>query len=158
MNAAVFFQFKWRMCMNLCSKLVAVALMAAAAPWVVAPAAAMPVSSLGVLQDATTPPVEAVRYRHGGWYGGRGYGVGAGIVAGAIIGGAIAGRGYGYGAYGYAPYGYSGYSYDPGYDDEGYVAVAPGGGGDGYCMQRYRSYDPASGTFLGYDGLRHPCP
>ena len=22
----------------------------------------------------------------------------------------------------------------------------------------YRSYDPASGTFLGYDGARHPCP
>jgi len=27
-----------------------------------------------------------------------------------------------------------------------------------YCAQRYRSYDPASGTFLGYDGARHPCP
>jgi hypothetical protein len=27
-----------------------------------------------------------------------------------------------------------------------------------YCMQRYRSYDPASQTFLGFDGLRHPCP
>ena len=27
-----------------------------------------------------------------------------------------------------------------------------------YCAQRYRSYDPASGTYLGYDGLRHPCP
>jgi hypothetical protein len=25
------------------------------------------------------------------------------------------------------------------------------------CKQRYRSYDPVSGTFLGYDGLRHPC-
>ena len=25
------------------------------------------------------------------------------------------------------------------------------------CAQRYRSYDPASGTFLGYDGARHPC-
>jgi hypothetical protein len=25
-------------------------------------------------------------------------------------------------------------------------------------MQRYRSYDPASGTYMGYDGLRHPCP
>lgn len=28
----------------------------------------------------------------------------------------------------------------------------------GYCMQRYRSYDPQSMTYLGYDGLRHPCP
>lgn len=28
----------------------------------------------------------------------------------------------------------------------------------GYCESRYRSYDTASGTFLEYDGLRHPCP
>ncbi|AWM88809.1 BA14K family protein [Microvirga sp. 17 mud 1-3] len=27
-----------------------------------------------------------------------------------------------------------------------------------YCMQRFKSYDPASGTYLGYDGVRHPCP
>jgi hypothetical protein len=26
-----------------------------------------------------------------------------------------------------------------------------------YCAQRYRSFDPASGTFMGYDGRRHPC-
>jgi BA14K-like protein len=25
------------------------------------------------------------------------------------------------------------------------------------CAQRYRSFDPSSGTFLGYDGMRHPC-
>ncbi|WP_262297284.1 BA14K family protein [Microvirga sesbaniae] len=35
--------------------------------------------------------------------------------------------------------------------------VAPGGG-SAYCAQRFKSYDPASGTYLGYDGLRHPCP
>lgn len=28
----------------------------------------------------------------------------------------------------------------------------------GYCMQRYRSYDPQSMTYLGNDGYRHPCP
>ena len=28
----------------------------------------------------------------------------------------------------------------------------------GYCMRRYRSYDPYSGTYLGHDGYRHPCP
>ena len=38
------------------------------------------------------------------------------------------------------------------------VAVAPGGGDVAYCQQRYKSYDPASGTYLGYDGQRHPCP
>jgi hypothetical protein len=27
-----------------------------------------------------------------------------------------------------------------------------------YCAQRFRSYDPQSMTFLGTDGLRHPCP
>ena len=25
------------------------------------------------------------------------------------------------------------------------------------CATRYRSFDPASGTYLGFDGLRHPC-
>jgi hypothetical protein len=28
---------------------------------------------------------------------------------------------------------------------------------DGYCAQRYRSYDPVSGTYMGYDGQRHSC-
>jgi hypothetical protein len=27
-----------------------------------------------------------------------------------------------------------------------------------YCAQRFRSYDPQSMTYLGNDGLRHPCP
>lgn len=26
-----------------------------------------------------------------------------------------------------------------------------------YCASKYRSFDPASGTYLGYDGRRHPC-
>lgn len=30
--------------------------------------------------------------------------------------------------------------------------------GGEYCMQRYRSYDPESMTFLGNDGRRHRCP
>jgi hypothetical protein len=28
---------------------------------------------------------------------------------------------------------------------------------DDYCAQNYRSYDPASGTYTGYDGLRRYC-
>jgi hypothetical protein len=160
--------------MNMSSKAIALALMVAAAPWLVVPAGALPISSLAGSQDAAAAPVETVQYRRG-WGGGRGVGIGAGFVAGAIIGGAIAGsRPYGYG-YGPGPYGYSGYAapgyVQPGYVDQGYVdqgdvddgyvAVAPGGGGGGgaaYCAQRYRSYDPASGSFLGFDGLRHPCP
>jgi hypothetical protein len=27
-----------------------------------------------------------------------------------------------------------------------------------YCMQRFRSYDPRSGYFTGYDNRLHPCP
>lgn len=28
----------------------------------------------------------------------------------------------------------------------------------GYCAQRFHSYDPANGTYLGFDGRRHSCP
>jgi hypothetical protein len=101
-------------------------------------------------------------YRRGGYYGGRGYYRGGpryygrpyggyyrrdrgnalaagavGLAAGAIIGGALAQSQ----AQAAAP-----------------VYAAPGEGSVAYCSQRYRSYDPASGTYLGYDGLRHPCP
>jgi BA14K-like protein len=27
-----------------------------------------------------------------------------------------------------------------------------------WCARRYRSYDPVSGTYMGFDGYRHPCP
>ena len=66
------------------------------------------------------------------------------LVAGSLIG---AGLGYDYGGYG------------PGYDDNSYAYTAgPATADNGYCIQRYKSYDPASGTYLGYDGQRHPCP
>jgi hypothetical protein len=89
--------------------------------------------------------------RHGGF--------GPGFAAGAIIGGAaVASQSYGY-------YGGPGVYYAPGYYDDQYydtgpVAVAAPADDDAvaYCMQTYASYDPASGTYLGYDGLRHPCP
>lgn len=89
----------------------------------------------------------------GRWYGGRWHrgGFWPGVAVGAALG-----------SYAY----YDGGYYDPGYYDDDYyydtgpaVAVVPeGGDAVTYCMQRYRSYDPASGTYLGYDGLRHPCP
>ncbi|WP_035703844.1 BA14K family protein, partial [Bradyrhizobium genomosp. I (2014)] len=57
-------------------------------------------------------------------------------------------------------YGYYDDPYYYGYYDEPTVAVVQDGGGDSaaYCAQRFKSYDPASGTYLGYDGQRHPCP
>lgn len=107
----------------------------------------------------------------------RGYGRGAGFAVGAAAAGvatgaAIAAGDYGYG-YGYDPsyYGDS-YAYGPDYYGDSYAFDAgpvvafdqpvpvegPVVGDASYCAQRYRSYDPASGTYLGYDGLRHPCP
>jgi hypothetical protein len=99
----------------------------------------------------------------GGWNGGYRYRRGGGgfipgAVAGAVIGGALASSYAYYGGPGY--YGSDYYDY-PYYDDSAVVAVAPAPVGDdavAYCMQTYQSYDPASGTYLGYDGLRHPCP
>ncbi len=100
---------------------------------------------------------------NGGWHGGdfhhRRFFPGA--VAGAVIGGAIAADSYAYYGgpdYDYGPGYYDNTYYDNGYDDGAAVAVVPDQGADpSYCAQRYRSYDPASGTYLGFDGLRHPC-
>jgi hypothetical protein len=39
---------------------------------------------------------------------------------------------------------------------DAYAAMGSNANGSS-CAQRYRSYDPASGTFLGHDGRRHPC-
>jgi len=113
-----------------------------------------------------------------------GFAVGA-AAAGIATGAAIASGGYGYGYS--DPYYGDNYAYDPSYagDNYGYdnsyaydngatfnsglplvtfgqpapvdqMTVAVGGDAS-YCAQRYRSYDPASGTYLGFDGLRHPC-
>jgi hypothetical protein len=94
-------------------------------------------------------------YAHG--YG-PGYGIGAGAAAvatGALIGGAIATQNQGY--Y-YPAQTYSGYS-NPGYAySEAAPAVYDNGDSVAYCEQTYRSYDPATGSYLGYDGYRHACP
>ena len=82
-------------------------------------------------------------YGGGGYYGGYGYGLG-GLAAGALIGSAIAS---------------SPYYYSRGYEDDYYPATTYHYGGENsdYCVRRFRSYDPASGTYLGNDGRRHPC-
>ena len=71
--------------------------------------------------------------RGGGWGRGRGNGVGAAVgigVGAAIIGGAIAASAA---------------------EQQRREAVS-------YCMQRYRSYDPNSQTYIGRGGMRYPCP
>jgi hypothetical protein len=88
-----------------------------------------------------TSMVEQVQYRHyhGGYYGhggggGAGAAIGAGILglaAGAIIAGSAANA---------AP--------PPPQADPNWVA---------YCARKYRSFDPASGTYLSNDGNRYVC-
>ena len=99
-------------------------------------ASAAPVSNALAVKNAAPTNIETVRWRGRGYRGG-GAGVAAGVIGGLILGGMLA-----------APY------YDHPYYDRGYV----GGDAVGYCMRRFRSYDPRSGTYVGYDGYRHPCP
>ncbi|HQS07260.1 MAG TPA: BA14K family protein [Xanthobacteraceae bacterium] len=66
----------------------------------------------------------------GGW--GPGWGYGGAVATGVVIGSAAA----------------LAANQGPG----------PGTNWVAYCSQRYRSYNPRTGTFLGYDGRRHPCP
>lgn len=94
------------------------------------------------------------RHRDGSWVGA---GI-AGLAAGALLGGIIAGP-RSYVAPGYYAPGY----YAPGYYDPPRVVYSPGryqpwsAAWYSYCEARYRSFDPRSGTFMGYDGRRHFC-
>jgi hypothetical protein len=87
-------------------------------------------------------------YHGGGWNGGHGNGYGYAVpaIGLGLLGGAIVGSQYynGYGAY---------------YDDTPQAAPQYGMQDPvAYCESHFRSYDPSSGTYLGYDGLRHSCP
>jgi hypothetical protein len=94
----------------------------------------------------------------GGWRGGHRGGWIPGAVAGAVVGGAIANSYAYYGGPDYYDYGPDYYADNTYYDSGPEVAVVQGGADPSYCAQRYRSWDPATGTYLGYDGQRHPCP
>jgi hypothetical protein len=127
-------------------------LCAVSVPSLASVASALPLANGAAIRTAVPAAAETVQWRGWGW------GLGAGIVAGAIVGSAIASGPYGYGPY-YGP--------GPYYAPPPAVYGAPGpvygpapvaGNAVAYCSQRFRSYDPASGTYLGFDGLRHPCP
>ena len=95
------------------------------------------IATTGAIVAAGVSPAHAQRGRGrggGGWGRGRGGGgVGAAVgigVGAAIIGGAIAASAA---------------------EQQRQQAV-------NYCLQRYRSYDPNSQTYLGRDGMRYSCP
>jgi len=128
----------------------------------------------GAMAVPMASPSQAAWHHHGD----RGTAAAIGFGAGALVGAAAAnaaygpdyyGADYGYDSYAYAPgpgyayapgpgYGYAptaGYAYAPG---PGYATSYEDGNDASYCQQRFRSYDPRSGTYMGYDGLRHSCP
>ena len=134
--------------MRLASTLAAALLIGSASLIGSAPAMSAPLgvqTNLSSIVPSATENVQFRRYgygrggygygRRGYGYGRRGYGGGGaligGLAAGAIIGGAIA---------------------------AGSAANAASNNNVAYCSQRYRSYDPASGTYLNNDGNRYPCP
>ena len=134
---------------NVVRKSAATILIAASLGSLATVTSAAPMAGALAVRNAAPASVETVR-----WGRGWGWGLG-GLAAGAIIGGALAapyyyGPGYYYGA----PYYPAPAYYGP---PPGYYADAPDGDVS-YCMQRFRSYDPRSGTYMGNDGHRHPCP
>jgi hypothetical protein len=142
--------------------------------------AAALVLGAGVL-IASVAPASAQEWRprhaHHTWWG-------PAAVAGGIVGGAVAAAtsplwapgGYGYGPdYGYGPgyygrdyaYGNGPYDYDAGpplaqgpavVEERSAAIEEPMGDSVAYCEAHFKSYDPSSGTYLGYDGVRHSCP
>jgi len=114
---------------NGAGKLAATIVLAASLSSLASVAPAAPISHALAIKNAVPTAVETVRARGECWR----CSCGCRICC-------MADRAY----YGYSPYYAAPYPY--------YAPPVAS-----YCMQRYRSYDPASGTFLGYDGQRHPC-
>lgn len=123
------------------SKIMLAALLAGSVAFTFSvPATSAPLMGQSAISKAAPSSIESVQYyghrHHGHHYHGHhhhGGGAGAligGLAAGAIIGGAIAAG----------------------------QANAAAQQNAAYCSRRYRSYDPASGTYLNNDGYRYPCP
>ncbi len=106
-------------------------------------ASAAPIGQPLMAGHAVSGATQQVRWGRG-WGGGWGWG--GPFVAGAIVGGALAAPYYYGGPYYYGPRYYSEPVYDEPDDSEAYF------------RQHYKSYDPKTGTYLGTDKHRHPCP
>jgi hypothetical protein len=123
------------------SALIFSALAVSVAPFSARSVSALPLSpAAGAAELAAwsgpVPPRTEVRNNGGA--------VAAGIIGGMILGGIIASQ---------PRYYQPPYPYYPAYRSYpvGSAAIA-------YCARRFKSYDPHSMTYLGYDGFRHSCP
>jgi BA14K-like protein len=121
--------------------LTAALLSASAFAWL-SPAAAVPLgATVGSITSVAQPQqdnmlIQVQRRRGGG--GDVGAGVAAGIVGG-VIGGIIANEAV------------RQQNEAVQQEDDSDQAVA-------YCMRRFKSYNPSTGTYIGFDGQAHPCP
>jgi BA14K-like protein len=120
-------------------------------------AAALAFTACAVLASAGPASAAPWGWRHG-WYGGWGLG---GLAAG-VIGGAVAAATSPLWAPDYYDYAWGptyGYAWGPAYRVYAYAPAAPVvvGGGVGWCEAHFRSYNPATGMYLGYDGVYHRC-
>lgn len=97
-------------------------------------------------------PASAQRAWHGGFWPGA---VAAGVAAGAVAAATSPLWAPGY------------YDYDPAYAPGPYydyvpppaATVAPAEGVDvAWCQAHFRSYNPETGTYMGFDGQFHSCP
>jgi BA14K-like protein len=135
------------------------------------PAMAQPTCGVGqhcgAYRAAGVAPMQNRYPRHSyshGYGGGYGIGVGAAVATGVILGGALQqSPGYYPDNQGYYPDNQGYYpapvysDQSPAYSDAG-PQVVDDSDSTAYCQRTYRSYDTVSGTYLGYDGIRHPCP
>jgi hypothetical protein len=132
--------------MRILRSVLMLSVLAASAPlFSTGSASALPLSARGaaILTTHLDQPLPTVQVRNNGGA------VAAGVIGGMILGGIIATQRPYY--YGNPPYGY----YPP---SPIYQPYPMGGDAVAYCMRRFRSYDPSSMTYVGYDGLRHSCP
>ena len=136
---------------------IAAAFLFSAAPAQATPA---PPSAATALAQAAPDLTQTVQYygHRRGYYGGPhryGYGYRPGYGWGAAAAGAAVGAGLAYGAYDpYYGYGYGG---DYGYADTGAYAAQPDDA-IAECARRFRTYDPASQTYVVRQGVRARCP
>jgi len=135
----------------------ALATPAVAAPLAPAQGAVATAGSAGLVEQVQYRRYYGPRYGYGGYYGrgyryNRGAAVGAGIAAGALgalAAGALLAPGPVYAAP--PPPVYVAPAPAPVYGDPDADAIA-------YCSRRFRTYDPATGTYIGSGGIVRSCP
>jgi len=115
--------------------------------------ASPPIDRLAI-KNASSSAIEPIQWRGWGWgWGWAAPAVAGGVLAGALVGSALAAPYY-YGPWPYYYYPRPYYAPAP----AGYYAPAPGADAVAYCLRRFKSYNPRTGTYRGSDGHRHPCP